>query len=106
MVKLNWGGKWPNEAACEHGHLCAWIEQLPFDQRFAWVIDTPGYEDPEEIVNLDSGVAADLVAAKRAVAEAMMKLGARPTASWRPRQNTVVVDLFPVCARFDPQDAL
>lgn len=104
MIGLRWGDG-PNESSCEHGHFCAWIEQLPWDKRFAWVIDTPGDEDPEEIVSIDSGVAADLSAAKRAVVEAMMKLGARPTASWRPRQDAVVIDLFPACVRLDPQDA-
>ncbi|MBZ9983990.1 hypothetical protein LB521_22915 [Mesorhizobium sp. BR-1-1-8] len=70
MVKLDWSdGRMGS--ACEHGELCAWIEQLPHDRRFSWSVDTPGDPDPENILKLDGGVEDTLAAAKLAVAEAM-----------------------------------
>jgi hypothetical protein len=32
---------------CERGDLCAWIEQLPIERRFAWTVDEVDEHDPE-----------------------------------------------------------
>jgi hypothetical protein len=94
MIELDWTGG-PAGSACEHGHLCAWIQELVVDERFVWTVDTPGDDDPEEIVNLAVGVAASLDEAREVVAGVMIELGASPAGSWRSRPGTNIVDLFP-----------
>jgi hypothetical protein len=95
MIRLNWSGKASNGWSCERDSLCAWIEQLPIERRFAWTVDEPDEDDPEQAVILASGVDTDLAAAQQAVAEAMIALGARPHRTLRAREDGVVIDLFP-----------
>jgi hypothetical protein len=102
MIGLRWSNG-SNVSSCEHGHFCAWVERLSWDGRFAWTVDTPGGEDPEEIVNLDSGVAADLPAARLAVAEAMTRLGASERGSWQAREDAIVM-MFPVMRPDSPEE--
>lgn len=93
MIGLRWSDG-SNVSSCEHGYFCAWIERLSWDGRFAWTADVPGGEDREEIVNLDSGVAGDLAAAKFAVADAMTRLGTSQRGSWRACEDATVI-MFP-----------
>jgi hypothetical protein len=95
MIRLNWSGKASNGWSCERDRLCAWIERFPIERRFAWTVDEPDEDDPEEAVILASGVETDLAAAQQAVAEAMIALGARLHRTWHAREDGVVIDLFP-----------
>jgi hypothetical protein len=95
MIKLDWAGALSRGWACERDHLCAWIERLPIERRFAWTVDEVDEYDPERAVILASGVEADLAAAQETVAIAMMNLGARPRLVWRVREDRVVIDLIP-----------
>lgn len=93
MIDLDWNDG-PDGSACEHGHFCAWIEQLPVERRFAWTVDRLGDDgDADQIVILDSGVTVSLEEAKRAVYEAMVKLRASPRVSWRSREDAVVIQM-------------
>ncbi|MBZ9960623.1 hypothetical protein [Mesorhizobium sp. BR1-1-14] len=95
MVKLDWSdGRMGS--TCEHGDLCAWIEQLPHDRRFSWSVDTPGDPDPENIVNLAGGVEKSLTCAKLAVIEAMQVLVLGPNGSWLIPRGGIFLDTFPV----------
>jgi hypothetical protein len=92
MINLRWTVREGIEASCEHGHLCAWIEQLPWDRRFAWVVDTPDDSVAADgVIIYASGVATGLTAAQDAVAEAMESLGASQRGSWRKSEPGVVV---------------
>lgn len=95
MIKLDWAGELSRGWACEHDGFCAWIEQLPIERRYAWIVDEVDDDDPEQAVILASGVEADLAAAQGAVSTAMMDLGAKPCPVWRAREDGVVIDLFP-----------
>lgn len=92
-LELQWSGG-VGEASCEHGHLCAWIEQLPFDKRYAWTVDTPDHTEPSQTSNLAAGVEVDLECAKNAVREAMIRLGATKRGSWRENSENVI-QMFP-----------
>lgn len=94
MVRLNWAGQPAHGWACEHGDLCAWIERLPIERRFAWTVDVVDEDYPEQAVILASGVERDLAAAQEAVSKAMIVLGARPLPTWRAREDGIVIDLF------------
>ncbi|MGB3899768.1 MAG: hypothetical protein WA973_14585 [Mesorhizobium sp.] len=95
MIKLDWAGALASGWACERDHLCAWIERLPVERRFAWTVDEVDGYDSEQTIILASGVESDLAAAQEAVAAAMMNLGASPRLVWRAREDGVVIDLFP-----------
>lgn len=95
VIMLDWEGELANGWACEHDDLCAWIEPLPIERRFAWTVDELDHDAPEQAIIVASGVAPDVASAKLAVAEAMTKLGAVPKTIWSAREDGVVIDLFP-----------
>lgn len=90
MIELDWVGD-KNEATCEHGHLCAWVQQLAVDERYVWMIDTPGEED--KIINLAVGISDALNEAKLAVAHAMAGMHASPRGSWSHWEDSNVVEM-------------